>query len=391
MKRNALSVLLRELAVHLRAAKYTPDALAERLGIRVPDDIGPLNHAAAIERLRDDTSAAATLTRLFFLEVDESPGHVLDAPTQDAMRAAGLLRTRHRRITPRLRLDPIGDQWLLSDLRFRSPDPRALGLPAGDPVYPPSSDSLLLRDAVVCPDANRVLDLCTGSGVQALSVAVHCRDVVAVDVSARAAAMTRANAALNCVTNIEVRVGDLYGPVAGERFDLVMANPPFVPSPYRRGPAYHSGGPTGARVLKRIVAGLAEVLQPAGRFFAVSHLALRDRETAADVVRPWFGNFPGRALALVLERGSAIDLAAAQALFALNAGLAAYAAEVHRWVAYLRRHRVREVILVLLVAERGGRRRAVEVIEALQRTLPLPLSHPPRHHIEQWLATLIRR
>jgi carbamoyltransferase len=397
VKRNALPVLLRELAVHLRAAKYTPDALAERLGIRVPDDIGPLNHAAAIERLRDDTSAAGALTRLFFLEADESPGHVFDVPTQRAMRAAGLLHIHGRRIaggrriTPRLRLDPIGNQWLLSDLRFRLPDARALGLPAGDPVYPPSSDSLLLRDVVVCPDANRVLDLCTGSGVQALSVAARCQHVVAVDVSARAAAMTRANADLNRVINIEVRVGDLYRPLADERFDLVMANPPFVPSPYRRGPAYHSGGPTGARVLKRIVANLADVLQPAGRFFAVSHLALRDRETAAGVVRPWFGTFPGRALALVLERGSAIDLAAAQALFALNDGLAAYAAEVHRWVAYLRRHRVCEVILVLLVAERSGRHRAVEVIEALQRTLPLPLSHPPRHHVEQWFATLIHR
>jgi len=362
--------------------------LANQLGIRVPDDVGPLNHAAAIERLRRDDSPAAVLTRLFFLETGEPAARVTRALGKDgvsALRAARLLARRDGQLRSRLRLDPVGDHWVLADRRFRSLDQGALALPAGDPVYPPSSDSLLLRDATVPIASGVTLDLCTGSGIQALAVAALAGHVVAVDISRRAAAMTEVNLALNHVTNVETRIGDLYRPVVGERFDTVVANPPFVASPYRTGPAYHAGGPTGARVLRRIVAGLPAVLSSGGRFFAVSHLALRGRERVADVVRPWLKGFSGRSLVLVLESGSAIDLAAAQALFALDDGLAAYAVEVRRWVEYLRRNHVREVVVLLFVAERRGKR-CLEVVEAFQRTLPLPLSHPPRHHVEQWLA-----
>jgi hypothetical protein len=90
-------------------------------------------------------------------------------------------------------------------------------------------------------------------------------------------------------------------------------------------------------------------------------------------------------LALVLETGTPVDLAAAQALFALDDGFAAYGAEVRRWVAYLQRHRIEQIALLLIAAERTGRAE-LEVVEAFQRTLPLPLSQPPRVHIERWLG-----
>jgi len=375
---------LATLPAQFRHAGYTAEFLASRLGIRVPDDVGQLNHAPALERLRGDRSKAAGLTRLFFLEADENR-LALDSATTQALRRRGLVSLRGHSLRARLRIDPVGPHWLLSDRRFRAPDASALALPAGDPVYPPSSDSLLLRDAVVSTEGSTVLDLCTGSGIQALVASGRADRVVAVDISSRAAALARLNAALNGVTNVDVRSGDLYRPAAGERFDTIIANPPFVPSPYRSGPAYHSGGPTGARVLQRIARGLERALQTEGRFFAVSHLALRRTEAVADVVRPWFRDFAGRTLALVVESGTAIDLAAAQSLFALADGLSAYAAEVKRWAAYLQGHRIREIVLLLLVAERTGRR-DFDVVTAFQRTLPLPLSHPPRHHIEQWLT-----
>ena len=87
----------------------------------------------------------------------------------------------------------------------------------------------------------------------------------------------------------------------------------------------------------------------------------------------------------VLESGSPVDLAAAQALFALDSGFAAYAREVRRWVAYLARHRVSAVLFVAVVLERG-RGDGLEVIEAFQRSLPLPLSKPSQVLIEEWLG-----
>jgi hypothetical protein len=78
-------------------------------------------------------------------------------------------------------------------------------------------------------------------------------------------------------------------------------------------------------------------------------------------------------------------LAAAQALFALTDGFDAYAREIRRWVAFLDRHRLDRIVLVLVVAEYGGPA-GFEVVEAFQRTLPLPLSQPPAVLIQKWLV-----
>lgn len=353
--------------------------------MRFPDDIGLLNRAPAVERLAGNGRAEIAL-RLAFLETAETDvalHRVFGAALTRALAAAGWLRRRSTRLQARLRVDVYEHLVLLADRRFERPDLGALGLPRGDMVYPPGSDSVFLAEAVPVRTDERVLDLCTGSGIQALAVAPRARQVVAVDIGARAVAMARLNAELNESRCVAVRQGDLYRPVAGERFDLIIANPPFVPA-RSRGPAYHSGGPRGDRVLRRVVTGWDAHLRDGGRAVAISHLAVRRGETVADVLRPWVRGFAGRVLALVLETGTPVDLAAAQSLFALEDGLAAYAREVRDWTAYLRRHHVEQVVALLLAAERTGRA-ALEVTDAVQRTLPLPLSQPPPTLIANWL------
>ncbi len=84
-----------------------------------------------------------------------------------------------------------------------------------------------LDDALIGPDAE-VLDIGTGSGVCAVFAARHARRVVAVDINAAAVRCAAINAQLNRLEDkIEARHGDLFQPVAGQRFDLVLFNPPF--------------------------------------------------------------------------------------------------------------------------------------------------------------------
>lgn len=379
---------LHSLHTRLAAAGYTPEALKHTLGITQPDDVGFLNHAPALERVRDDRTAAATLIRLFFLEDQETERRVATALSRKLYKelvGAGLLRSCGGEVCAQLRIDPVDDQYFLADRRFRSLVPKALQLPGRDPVYPPSSDSLMLREAIMAPNARRVLDLCTGSGVQALRQAHAAERIVAVDLNPRAAAVARLNASLNDAAHVDVRLGDLYAPVGNERFDLIIANPPFVASPYSGGPAYHSGGKTGDSVLRRIIAGWTTHLAPSGRAFAITHLAVRTSEEIETVATSWFRRFSGRAVVLVLERGTAVDLAAAQALFALNHGLAAYAREVRLWVDHLRRLRIHTVALLLVVAERSDRQH-LEVIEAQPRILPIPLTPSVPDRIASWLG-----
>ena len=107
-----------------------------------------------------------------------------------------------------------------------------------------------------------VLDMGTGSGVCALTAARRARRVVAVDVSPAAVRCARINVLLNRLEErIEVREGDLFAPLAGERFDLVLFNPPFLvgaPKDHRDA-AWRSED-----AAYRFAAGLEDHLTPSG-------------------------------------------------------------------------------------------------------------------------------
>jgi HemK-related putative methylase len=107
-----------------------------------------------------------------------------------------------------------------------------------------------------------VLDIGTGSGVCALAAARRAHRVVAVDVSPAAVSCARINALLNRLEErIDVREGDLFAPLAGERFDLVLFNPPFLlgtPKDHRDA-AWRS-----VDVARRFALGLEEHLAPSG-------------------------------------------------------------------------------------------------------------------------------
>ena len=122
----------------------------------------------------------------------------------------------------------------------------------------------------------RVLDLCTGSGAIAISLAKELPGarVVATEVSPAAAAIARRNAQRNGVADrVEIREGDLFGPVAGERFDLIAANPPYVATAViptlglevRREPVLAlDGGPDGLAFYDRICPAAADHLEEGG-------------------------------------------------------------------------------------------------------------------------------
>lgn len=108
-----------------------------------------------------------------------------------------------------------------------------------------------------------VLDMGSGSGICAVFAARRGARVVAVDLSAEAVRCTRINALLNDVAQrIDARCGDLFEPVAGERFDLVLFNPPY----YRGEPrAAWEYAWRSTDVIDRFAAGLPGVLRPGGR------------------------------------------------------------------------------------------------------------------------------
>jgi release factor glutamine methyltransferase len=138
-------------------------------------------------------------------------------------------------------------------------------------VFRPRSDTWMLAAhlrAHLRPGAS-VLDVCTGSGAIAIAGAqVGAGAVTAIDVSRRSVLTVRINARLNGVQVRALR-GDLFAPVAGERFDAIASNPPYLPSDDadlpRRGPERAwEGGTDGRALLDRICAEAPSHLNPGG-------------------------------------------------------------------------------------------------------------------------------
>jgi HemK-related putative methylase len=113
------------------------------------------------------------------------------------------------------------------------------------------------------PASMTVLDMSTGSGAGAVFAARRGARVVAVDINAEAVRCARINAQLNNLDDlIDVRQGDLFEPVAGQTFDLVLFNPPF----YRGAPSGNLDHAwRGLDVFERFAGGLATMLNPGGR------------------------------------------------------------------------------------------------------------------------------
>ncbi len=124
-------------------------------------------------------------------------------------------------------------------------------------------------------EGRRVLEIGTGTGFLALLAARRARQTVATDITPEAVRALRINALLNRLEEqVEARHGDLFAPVAGERFDLILFNPPYFAGHARDlwEYAWRDVGQTRAR----FVAQAADFLVPGGR------ILLCDSDLAVD-------------------------------------------------------------------------------------------------------------
>jgi methylase of polypeptide subunit release factors len=190
-----------------------------------------------------DGGALGTWVRLFLLGDAEPEAEVAEALAPVPVAAA-------------LDVRPHGADerswWVVSDLEPRRGVHRA---PGADHVLGVGQASLSLASATVRRPAGRLLDLGTGCGVQALHAAGQAGALVATDVNPRALALAAATFALSGVA-VDLRAGSWLEPVAGERFDQIVSNPPFVVGPPRVRHTYRDSGLAGDEIGARLVGSL---------------------------------------------------------------------------------------------------------------------------------------
>ncbi len=261
--------LLPALRADLVASRFTVAGVTELLG---PMAAAALDREQALPAQRVTSSSSdpcATLVRLFTLGDPVDVADVAAAlPTLgiDGAVSLGLVTPEGDGLVALCDLRPYAadglDWWVASDL-----GELATGAPLRvDHVLGIGGASATLAAWTPRPHVERALDLGTGCGVQALHLEAHADEVVVTDLSTRALAYARFNAALD-ESEWDVRAGSMLEPVAGERFGLVVSNPPFVITP-RSGAVprfeYRDGGEAGDEVVRDLVRSVGAHLEEGG-------------------------------------------------------------------------------------------------------------------------------
>lgn len=268
------------LGVALRRVRYSESAVLELLGEEAYSH--ERDELPRDERRLPPTRFGAVVRALFL----QLPVERTDLVAALGERAVGALEAigfaeRADVYRPRARILPVGDLYVASD-----------DYPAHDDEDPPDYVAAYTLTSRVCDCLTprvrgaRVLDVGTGSGVQALLAARHASHVVATDINPRALAFTQLNAAMNGFSNIEVRLGSLFEAVGGERFDLITCNPPYVVSPENRW-AYRDGGLQGDELSRRVMLSAADHLAEGGFVTMLASWVAASEETADDRPVAW--------------------------------------------------------------------------------------------------------
>jgi SAM-dependent methyltransferase len=210
-----------------------------------------------------------------------------------------------------------------------------------------------LANLTVRRQVGRALDVGTGNGIQALLASRHAEHVIATDVNERALAFARFNLVLNGTTNVELRHGSFFEPVEGERFELVVANPPYVISP-ESSFAFRDSGLGRDRVSEELVRGLPALLEEGG----LATMMVSWIQDGDDVVaRPaeWLAD--SGCDAWILYTGTDDALSAAAGWNRSAASPEERAEKIDRWLEYFRTERIERISYgAIVLRKRAGAR-----------------------------------
>jgi SAM-dependent methyltransferase len=363
-------------------AGYTEGGIGDRLGRRHVLAV-PAADVPPWLRRTSDLAPLDTLIRLFLLGVSVPASAVrqaLSPMSLDTWVDAGLLALEdgERQVAPRIKLLPVGHLVVGADRPQRRIDDAR-----PDYVMPPAVTTSELANATIRTPCRRTLDLGTGSGVLGLLAASHSEEVIATDSNPRAVAFARFNAQLNGIDNLSCRTGSLFEPVAEERFDLIVSNPPFVLSPTTRF-LFRDAGIRGDEFCRRLIRSVPAFLEEGGHCQLKCNFAHRAGEDWKEGLTGWFEGLRCDVIVWVEMTEDVSD-------YAMRWIISTEADDVDRlpdlyqqWMDYYHGQKIEAVSYLLITLRRRDQRNNWTHIDATPRRIAGPCS-------TELLATLALR
>ncbi|MGQ0463846.1 MAG: DUF7059 domain-containing protein [Sporichthyaceae bacterium] len=375
---------LRELRAAFERADYTADGVAELLGSTASaalarNETVPARRACAAA----GPGALPTLVRLFLLQLPVALADAVAALPLDSALAHGMLVAEGETVRAVLDVRPHDDDcYVVADLGG--------GLDANVRPVPPEhvlgigGASMSLAELTIRHPVGSALDVGTGCGIQALHLSRHADRVVATDLLPRALHMARLTAGLSEVV-LDLREGPGFDPVAGERFDLIVANPPFAigggDGSARR--VYRDSGVAEDGLCRSLVGAAPDLLNPGGRCQLLANWAHRHGRDWREQVAEWL---PPGVDAWVLQR-EVLDPASYVSLWLHDCGDVAapdYPARYDAWLDRLEAAGIEGVGFGWIVLRRTDAADPVRLIEDWPNAVARPLGPHVADTLDRW-------
>jgi len=284
--------------VRVGVTRGSLDGVTPPLAERMPEPISaPIQrwHVRAVE------APLGPILRAFFF-ADPAPPDALSlalgGELYERMRASGLLLDRPAGVVCALRLNLLHEQWVFTDDLTEG----------GEAVMGAGATTANLIGAAWPKEkVNSLLDLGCGAGTVALLMAGVCERAVGVDISERALVLSRFNARLSGLDNVEFLESNLFSGVQDRTFDLIVSQPPFVACPPTTDSVtFLHGGTRGDELPLQLLADLPPRLAPAGRAVVLIDLPKYDDVAPTERIRAAIGS--AVALDLLVLLGTPQDL-----------------------------------------------------------------------------------
>ena len=368
------------------AAGYNDSGILEAVGTEDARSIKASDVPLLLNRTNRGTPLDI-LIRLFLIEVPCDIGVVQRAiqPMElEKLAEGGLIAIRGKSVTAAVRLLPFKGLLIAYDL------PTGLqNAVVHDYVMGVGESSLTLAGLIVRRRARMTLDLGTGCGIQALLAAGHSDRVLAVDLNPRAVRLAAFNARLNDLSSVTCVEGNLFEPVSGYKFDLVITNPPFVISPEMRY-VYRDSGMEADQVCETIVRQVPQFLEEGGYCQMLCNWIHPTGQDWRERLAGWFEGSGCDAWVIGFETQEPDAYASHWIRHTERAERDQSAERFEKWMAYYKQQGIEAISDGLISMRRSsGRENRYRFDDAPQKTIAPCGDHIVRHfELRDFLATM---